>query len=261
MKNKIVIAGYGPVGSAHEILLKRNIIPTQIVDPDYYRKLGGKETFNGRVYDYNPQALIVCVATPSKDDGSCDVSNVIDVLEDIIYPIPVLIKSTISIEGWEKINKKFPNLEITYSPEYLTSENSIDDLLEVESISLGGGNINYWVQFWNSVNKKTYIRDPKELITAKNFKNAFLATKVTFFNQIYDYCKANNLEFEQVRQEIANDNRIGASHSHVTKQRGYGGHCLPKDVKSILNSAKQNKVDLNILQGVVKYNEKVRKNA
>jgi len=257
---KVVIAGYGPVGQAHEVLLKSNQFTTQIVDPDYYKILGGTQQFKGRVFDYKPQSVIVCVSTPAKTDGSCNINNIISVLEDIMFPVPILIKSTISIEGWKQINKKFPKYQITYSPEYLTQKNAINDFLSCDTVSLGGGDIEYWKTFWNSNKKKTLIRNPEELILGKNFRNAFLATKVSFFNQIYDYCKTHDIDFEQVRQEVTNDNRIGESHSYVNNDRGYGGHCLPKDVKSILNSAKHSGVDLNIIAESKKYNDKIRKN-
>ena len=74
-------------------------------------------------------------------------------------------------------------------------------------------------------------------------------------------CKACNIDYEQVRQEVTNDNRIGHSHSFVSKERGFGGHCFPKDTVAILKSADTNNVDLNIIRSAVEYNNEVRKSA
>ena len=84
MKDKIVIAGYGAVGQAHEYLLEKFSFKIQVVDPDYYRKTWKDVGFNGKVFDYNPQAVIICVSTPQNTDGSCNIDNVVDVLNDVL---------------------------------------------------------------------------------------------------------------------------------------------------------------------------------
>tara|TARA_B100001287_G_scaffold144514_1_gene121536 strand:- start:1599 stop:2384 length:786 start_codon:yes stop_codon:yes gene_type:complete len=261
MKDKIVIAGYGAVGQAHEYLLEKFSFKIQVVDPDYYRKTWKDVGFNGKVFDYNPQAVIICVSTPQNTDGSCNIDNVVDVLNDILKPVPIMIKSTLSIEGWRKITAMFSHLDITYSPEYLRQENAIQDFEFSKEISLGGGDIAYWDKLWKYCCKKVVVREPEQLILGKSFRNAFLATKVNFFNQVYDMCKACNIDYEQVRQEVTNDNRIGPSHSFVSKERGFGGHCFPKDTVAILKSADTNNVDLNIIRSAVEYNNEVRKSA
>ena len=80
------------------------------------------------------------------------------------------------------------------------------------------------------------IAQPEELILAKQLRNSYLALKVTFFNQVYDYCKHEGIDFESVRKLITTDARIGDSHSHVTEKRGFGGHCFPKDILATLRS-------------------------
>ena len=257
----VVIAGYGSVGKAHESLLNNFDYLTQIVDPEYYRILGKQKTFLGKVSDYNPSSVIICVSTPEDYDGACDMKNIYDVMSQVQDTIPVLIKSTISLEGWYNLKYKFPRHNITFSPEYLRSNTAIDDLQKCETISLGGDGIEYWSELFNNCDKDISISDPKELIIAKVFRNAFLATKVSFFNQIFDYCKKTDVNFDQVAQEICADTRIGHSHTKVTKERGFGGHCFPKDTVAILKSADNNNVDLNIIRSAVEYNKQVRKSA
>ena len=92
----IAIAGYGFVGKAIEAYLHKTEHTTQIIDPKYS---------NMSVLDTKCDGIIICVDTPANEDGSCDMSNVIDVLNDTHTEKPVLIKSTISIQGWDQINQ------------------------------------------------------------------------------------------------------------------------------------------------------------
>ena len=103
-----------------------------------------------------------------------------------------------------------------------------------------------------------HIAQPEELIVAKQLRNSFLATKVSFFNQILDLCSAKNINYEQVRSIVCADERIGDSHSTVTSQRGFGGHCFPKDVLATIRSGQVDGVNLTILEEVLEYNKKVR---
>ena len=123
-----------------------------------------------------------------------------------------------------------------------------------------GDDIAYWTEVFNNCGKNVTISEPEELIVAKIFRNAFLATKVSFFNQIFDYCKKENINFQKVSNEIGEDPRIGHSHTKVSEERGFGGHCFPKDTNAILKSADKVGIDLNIIRSAVEYNNKIRKN-
>jgi UDPglucose 6-dehydrogenase len=103
------------------------------------------------------------------------------------------------------------------------------------------------------------IESPAELVAAKAFRNSFLATKVTFFNQIYDYCKAYNLDYDSVSKAVGADMRIGNSHTQITEERGFGGHCFPKDTKAIVRSAQRNNTRLTLIEESINYNNAVRK--
>ena len=98
-----------------------------------------------------------------------------------------------------------------------------------------------------------------QLILIKYFRNAFLATKVAFFNEIYDLCSATSIDYETVANGIGSDNRIGISHTKVTAERGFGGHCFPKDVSAVLKTAGIFKNNLNILTAANNYNNQIRK--
>ena len=105
---------------------------------------------------------------------------------------------------------------------------------------------------------KVYYLEPEEAITVKYFRNSFLATKVAFFNQIYDFCERLNIDYRYVREAIALDDRIGDSHTYVfDDSRGFGGHCFPKDTAALLSSSKMLGVDLSILEAAVIYNNDI----
>lgn len=244
----IAIAGYGYVGQAYYALLKDHFSIT-VVDP---------AVNSNKITD--EEGVIICVATPQGSNGECDISNVLDVISQTNENSPILIKSTISLEGWRKINQQFPWHRITFSPEFLRAKTAVEDVFETTRMMFGAGDIG----FWRSVFAKAYsaffvdVADPEALILAKYFRNAYLATRVSFFNQVFDLCQAEGINYDTVRIAIGSDPRIGFSHSAVTQDRGFGGHCFPKDTSAIVSTAKQSGVDLSIIKTAIEYNNRVR---
>lgn len=250
----IALTGYGFVGKAYYEVFK-NYFNITIIDPTYNQnKISNVK---------NLESIICCVGTPENDDGSCDGSAVFQVLDETPDHIPILIKSTISLEIWEKIQKEYVKKKVTYSPEFLKATNAIDDLIHSDIVILSGHGIEYWRKFYKKrfPDIKVHLYSPEEAIMIKYFRNSFLATKVSFFNQIFDICEKSNINFGSVRHGICDDPRIGHSHSFVDidLSRGWGGMCFPKDTAALLSIAKDKKTDLSILKEVVKYNKKIRK--
>jgi len=95
----------------------------------------------------------------------------------------------------------------------------------------------------------------------KYTNNTFLATKVIFANQIYDLCKSLHINYDNIKECVAADPRIGKSHMDVAHRgyRGYGGKCFPKDMKAFIQFAKTKKVDLKLHKLVDGINEKLLK--
>lgn len=246
---KIGIAGYGFVGMAHDWILKdyHDII---ISDPDkgHYGNLR------------HADAIIVCVSTPSREDGSCHMDNVFDVIDEA-PDVPILIKSTLSVEGWKAIASAFPNRNLTYSPEFLRAAHWQDDITETKDWYLGGESTNFWSEILLHVLGpiNIHIDKPENLVAAKAFRNSFLALKVSFFNQVFDYCKAHDLDYESVSSAIGADSRIGNSHTTITSERGYGGHCFPKDVRAVIKSGQAYNARLTLLEEADAYNKAIRK--
>ena len=240
---KIGIAGYGMVGKAHyEILkFKHDVV---INDP----ALGYTNSFD------DVDCIIVCVATPQRKDGSCHMDNVFDVVESA-PPVPILIKSTISAEGWDMLVDAFADRKLAFSPEFLRAATAVEDLQNTTLMLIGGDDTCFWKDVFE-VNIE--IADPKELILAKYARNSFLALKVAFFNQMYDLCDALDVEYSAVAHYTTMDERIGDSHSYITDERGFGGHCFTKDTNAIITTAQRNNVELSILKEAIEYNCKIR---
>jgi len=246
---KIGIAGYGFVGKAHELQLKdyHDLI---IYDPalGHYGDLRHAE------------AIIVCVSTPQGSHGGCHMDNVYEVIEDS-PDIPILIKSTISLEGWDMLRHVFPNKQLTFSPEFLRAASALEDFRNNDTILLGGGNTGFWADIFVTAmgNINVTVANPKELIVTKYARNTFLALKVAYFNQLYDLCKESGIDYEQVRKYTILDNRIGESHTTITDERGFGGHCFPKDANALIKTAEKDNIDLSLLKEAVSYNAKIRR--
>jgi len=248
-----VIAGFGFVGNAYYSVFK-NYFEFTIVDPIYN---------NNRLEDIKDiTGVICCVSTPSDADGRCDIASVVDVISKTPAHVPILIKSTIDLAGWKKLKELFPEHKIAFSPEFLKASSAFIDLLNCNEFILSGSNVSFWRDFYKAKDKKTkcYLYSVEEAILIKYFRNAFLATKVSFFNEIYDFCLKNNVDFDSVREGIGADNRIGHSHTFIESEhtRGWGGYCFPKDTSALLKMAEDSDSQLSVLDSAIRYNLKIR---
>lgn len=246
---KIGIAGYGFVGQAHQLILE-DYNEILISDPD-----------KGHYADLQyADAIIVCVSTPPRANGSCEVANVFNVI-DHAPDVPILIKSTMSVEGWRSIRDAFPKHNLTFSPEFLRAAHWQEDALNNKEWYMGGDGTSFWAELFVTAlgNINVAIDCPENLVAAKAIRNSFLALKVSFFNQVYDYCEAHGLDYGAVAEVIGADERIGHSHTTITKERGYGGHCFPKDVRAVIRSGQAYNARLTLLEEADAYNTIIRK--
>lgn len=264
---KIIIAGYGPVGQAmHHALDLRRDVEVFIDDP----KLG--YTYTPNTYNNSresgitpPDGVIVCVATPPTEDGDgrCNTQHVEDVLEKY-YGARVLIKSTVD-PLWLSYNTE---TNVTFSPEFLRGTIGSDptqEFMDSEFAIYGGGDMRWWYELFKPVLPKcnnVKFCSLEQAAFAKYVENCFLATKVTFFNQmreIYDAMQFN--DFDVMVDAISVDPRIGFSHTQVPGpdgQLGYGGHCLPKDMSAMICAALDVDADPSFLINVQQANKRYR---
>jgi UDPglucose 6-dehydrogenase len=246
---KIQIVGYGFVGQAHALALRGNN-EVYIYDPS--------KKCNDRISD--PDAVIICVSTPQHVDGRCDMRNVYDTILNCPKDVPILIKSTISLEGWRSIKSLDKNDMVSFSPEFLRAKHAYEDFKNQEVIYVGGGDELFWTSILeSSLQVKVECKNPEALILAKYYRNSFLATKVAFFNQVFDLCEMAGIDFNVVRELVTEDKRIGRSHSYVTKERGFGGHCFPKDTSAITWTSDFYGYDSSIIKSAIEYNDRIKK--
>lgn len=254
---KIIIAGYGFVGKAVANALKsENQVIVQ--DPKY--------TDYKMIDHLDADGLIICVGTPSLKNGGCDASQICEVLDDVPIFMPVLVKSTVTPEVVQVLSEIYPDHSITYSPEFLRAVSADDDFINQRHMVLGGEDPEcFWQDLFTPVLPKCKIYFNCSAVEASVVKytvNAFLATKVAFFNSIYDLCEKSGADFTVVRQLVGADSRIGNGHTQVPGadgERGFGGHCFPKDTEALLHYAQSIDVNLAVLNSAVESNKTVRK--
>ena len=246
---RICVAGYGFVGRAHALALESE------------HDIGIYDPPKGYKFPPRADACIIAVSTPPSADGFCDMNNVFSVIEKY-QDVPILIKSTISLEGWRLINRAFPDAQITFSPEFLRAAHAFEDMKNQKVVYVGGGESLLWSSILSmSLGVTVRTAKPEELILAKYTRNSFLASKVAFFNEIYDLCEEVGADFDSVREVVCEDSRIGDSHSFVDPEdRGFGGHCFPKDTSAFVMSGRQHGKRLTILESVIKYNSMLKDN-
>lgn len=248
---KISVAGYGFVGRAVVEAFKDDY-EYEIVDPSF-------PEWNFPI-SQDTDAVIVCVSTPQHKTGACNINNVHDVI-DSAPNVPILIKSTISLEGWEHLQTAFPDRQISFSPEFLRANSAVDDFLNQKYMILGNDTVDcFWSKIFVNRFKRIRIHHctNEEAIATKYAENSFLALKVSFFNQLYDFCQATNVDFNEVRYLLTLDPRIEEDHSFVTPERGWGGHCFPKDTAALLHTAKQYETSFSLIEEAIKYNQSIR---
>jgi UDPglucose 6-dehydrogenase len=246
---KLTLIGYGFVGKAVYELLKDHY-DIKIVDPNYNKN---------KIQD-DSDGYIVCVPTPSTVTGACDMSIVESVIKECPNSKPILIKSTISLEGWKQLEEY--NKEITFSPEFLTAANANEDFKNQDKMLFGGGDVDFWQKVFVLCKEfDPFYGTVEELIMTKYLRNSFLALKVGFFNEVYDLCQSTKIDYNKVKQLVGMDDRITHSHMQVPGpdgERGFGGACFPKDTKALLHSANEFGVSLPILESAVKSNQQIR---
>lgn len=252
-KLKIGIVGMGYVGEAVKHWFKNEKYPLYLYDK--YKKIGSIEEVN------QADMVFICVPTPYHKKGGYDDSAVLESLKNLQGKKIVVIKSTILPGSTEKFQKKFPQHKILFNPEFLRAKFAIKDFLNPNRQIIGCTQKSKKIakEILNILPKAPYkkIIFSKEAEMVKYFGNTFLATRVIFANQIYDLCQTLGIDYNTVKEVAGHDLRIGHSHFNILDDgyRGYGGGCLPKDIKAFLQLAKKKGIDLKLLKTIDKINE------
>lgn len=211
--------------------------------------------------------IFLALPTPEDEDGSADLSYVLSVSEEIgkkIKTYKVIVdKSTVPVGTAEKVHSVIAKnasceFDVVSNPEFLREGFAVDDFLKPERIVVGSSS-----ERATELMKKLYgpfvrsgnpiiIMDEKSAELTKYAANSFLATKITFMNEIANYCEKVGADVDMVRAGMGSDSRIGKR--FLFPGIGYGGSCFPKDVKALQKAGKDKDYDFKILNSVIEIN-------
>ena len=238
---KIGIIGQGYVGTAIKLGFQDHY------DILTYDKFDLAKSTHSKISDLVEEAkvIFVCVPTPMRKDGTCYTGIVEEVIREINETATdhiIVIKSTIPPGTTDRINEEYTHSTVIFNPEFLTEENFLDDFKNQSRIILGGDRkgTNKLRQVYSKVFPKATIvkTGAKHAEMVKYFTNTFLATKVSFANEMYSVCEQIGIDYDKVVEYAIYDERLGKSHWAVPGPDGdfgYGGHCFPKDLSAIIN--------------------------
>ena len=216
--------------------------------------------------------IFICLPTPMDEGGRCNVSIVeLELVglnsHNIERKKNIVIKSTVSPGTTERWNRQYKNLNIVFNPEFLTERNAVDDYENQKRIILGGPRptTTEIKQIFSKVFPKAHIikTDSTHAEMVKYLTNSFLATKVSFANEMYQICEGLDVDYDKVIEYATQDERLGDSHWNVPGPDGdfgYGGHCFPKDVKALMVVAEDMDIIPLMLAATDVKNNEVRKN-
>lgn len=245
---KIGIVGVGMVGGAlkkyFEKQGKQKDVDLFLYDTG--RNLGSIEEIN------KADIIFICVPTPFVKDQGFDLSYVEKACEYLVGEKIVVFKSTMVPGTTEKFQKKYPQHKFLFNPEFLTEITADQDMDYPDRQIIG-----YTKQSYNVAGKIMQVLPlaPFESIIpateaelVKYYGNTWFAIKVIFANQMYDLCEKLGVDYNRVKESAAADKRIGRSHLQVVHKgyRGFGGKCIPKDIRALIEFADKQGIDLKL---------------
>ncbi|MFN3916911.1 MAG: UDP-glucose dehydrogenase family protein [Flavobacteriales bacterium] len=253
MRNGVV-----PIYEPHlDVLFERNIKQGRL-----------KFTTNLKEGIEDAKIIFLALPTPPGEDGSADLSYVLGVAEElgkIIKDYKVIVdKSTVPVGTAEKVKNAIAKnalveFDVVSNPEFLREGFAVDDFLKPDRVVVGTSGARARALMEELY--KPYVRsgnpiifmDEKSAELTKYAANAFLATKITFMNEIANFCEKVGADVDMVRIGVGSDSRIGKR--FLFPGIGYGGSCFPKDVQALAKSGKEVDYNFSIIEAVMKVNE------
>ena len=255
--------------------LKNNIIP--IYEPGLENLVKKNSAANRLSFSNNinknikeADVVFVAVGTPARrGDGHADLSYVYEAAEQIAKNLSgytlVVTKSTVPVGTGDEVKNIIKqtnpeaNFDIVSNPEFLREGNAIEDFMRPDRVIVGC-ETKKAKAIISTIYKPLYLIETPiiftDLKTAELIKysaNAFLAVKISYINQMADLCEKVGADIRDVARGIGLDKRIGSKFLHPGP--GYGGSCFPKDTLALIETSKQNKTNISIVETVVKYNQ------
>jgi UDPglucose 6-dehydrogenase len=259
-------------------MLQKGQIP--IYEPGL-TELVGKNTASGRLVFTtdiasairSALAVFIAVGTPSRGDGSANMAYVEDVAETISknlndYKV-IVTKSTVPVGTGERLKeiigknlKEQVDFDIVSNPEFLREGSAIEDFLRPNRVVVGASS-QQAVAIMKDLFRPLYLLETPFVVTdvataelIKYASNAFLATKISFINEMANLCERVGADVRLVAKGMGLDGRIGSKFLHPGP--GYGGSCFPKDTTALLQIAKEKGYDLELLKAVIQVNARQR---
>lgn len=220
------------------------------------------------------EIVFIAVGTPPNEDGSADVSHVLDVARvfgaNIKKYTLLVVKSTVPIgtskevrkvvrEELKKRGQKIP-FDIASNPEFLMEGSATRDFMKPERVVIGvetekAKELMTRLYRPMLINKfRVLFMDIPSAEMTKYVANSMLATRISFMNEVANLCEKTGADVNQVRQGIASDSRIGDK--FLYSGCGYGGSCFPKDVRALISTAEDNGLEMKVICAVTEVNEK-----
>lgn len=216
-------------------------------------------------------AIFICLPTPMNPDGTCNtdiVESVIKELNDFsigIQPPTLVIKSTVIPGTTERLNNTYNNVRVCFNPEFLTEANSINDFKNQDRIIIGGPHeaTSDLKQIYQTAYPSVPVTKTSSTIAelVKYTTNCFLATKVSFANELKRICDGLEVDYDKVIEYATKDKRLGNSHWSVPGpdgRHGFGGSCFPKDLNGLISLAKELGIQCPTMEGAWETNLEVR---
>ena len=262
MFNKITIIGAGYVGFSLAVLLsqekevtlfdidrlklkqidnKKSPLRDQNIDKFFANKTLRLKT-NYDLTDAVSDSDLIILALPTNFSESAkffdtsQLDSVISKISEKNINSPILIKSTVPQGYTQRLQAQYPDFPIIFSPEFLREGNALEDNLNPSRIVVGntellGLKIAELFASFASNDPEIFLMESGEAEAVKLFSNAYLATRISFFNELDTFALASNLDSQSIIDGVTSDPRIGAHYCNPSF--GYGGYCLPKDTKQL----------------------------
>lgn len=218
------------------------------------------------------EVCFIAVGTPQGEDGSADLQYVLGVAKEIAkamngYKV-IVDKSTVPVGTAKQVTELIKqytkyDFDVVSNPEFLKQGNAVDDFLSPDRVVIGSNSEKataimqeIYAPFFRTGNR-VIVMDVESAEMTKYASNSFLATKISFMNEIAQLCEKVGANAEMVRIGMSTDSRIG--NKFLFPGLGYGGSCFPKDVKALIKTGVDNGVDMNIIKSADETNKLQRK--